>query len=809
MFKLAIKMLFGRMKWFLLITISLGITLACIISLLTAADSIKISLQNNAYNSYGEHSGVLIGVEEPKHALLSRGNFDVGEYQLIDKLKINKNLAATIGWMDTSALKIGHIKLLEGTFPKNDNEVAIESFYLEKLDPMWKIGTEREIPINNTITEVKLVGIIDDYSAKWTVPFNIEKGVNDLPNIFMGNKIDDLRNQKNNYLIKFDKDNKYNLEKMSILLEKYKNKGMINEKLFFIGLKQYDNISTLTIMFQLLMLVVASICFWGLFYYFNLFQSQKDAQLKALGCSNVYLYNLRIIQCLFILITSLFFSIPLNVIFHKLIISNTFMQGDFKLTQVNILSKVFLWIVILFVVLVIISTKSIKKFKIYSINDLINNNNFYSNRDNKLSNKFSSFLTRQLAIQIEQFPKQSILMIISLCLSINVVIFSFFLEKESQGIWDAKQDYYIDAQEMYGYENIKNLNVLVNPGLTFPLDEVKRLEEASGIQYIEKNPFMIDVHPLIDPNLVVPSIKYWIEQNGSSNNSYDNDVIIPNVNYKIVSAKEFSKLFSLKEYDSFKGKILIEVPKEITNNQKNKELVGEKLGFIKMHRDSGQLKTKKWDFEIFDVITSEKSSAVGATMTIIFDEQTAVDSKIFTGYKDLTIYLEEDITEKEEKVIESLVYKMVAPIPGSLYQKIATTKIEDAKISSYIGFLGKLSFGISLFLSIISIISILLSKYYIKKRTWGIYQSLGMRKQSIVNLLGFEMMIYFFVSIVLSTLTFFLVMIVQNHIYSTMFYTVHYLVTVLLILIIATISIFVFGKIIKQQSILSLIRLDE
>ncbi|WP_339230026.1 FtsX-like permease family protein [Aeribacillus sp. FSL K6-2833] len=196
-------------------------------------------------------------------------------------------------------------------------------------------------------------------------------------------------------------------------------------------------------------------------------------------------------------------------------------------------------------------------------------------------------------------------------------------------------------------------------------------------------------------------------------------------------------------------------------------------------------------------------------ITILLDEKTAVDSKIFTGYKDLTIYLEDNISSIEEKIIDSLVYEMVASIPGSLYQKISTTQIEEMKISSYIGFLGKLSFLISLFLSMTSIISILLSKYYIKKRTWGIYLSLGMRKRFVMKLLSFEIFIYFFISIVISTILFFLSMKVLNHVYPTSFYTIYYIFAVLFILIIATLGVFVLSKIIKNQSILDLLRLKE
>lgn len=809
MIKFSIKLLIARLKWFLVMTIALGITLAFITSLITSSEAIKTSLKNKAYKNYGEHSGLLIGIKESK-SLLNNNNFDAGEYQLIDTLKISEDLSATIGWMNIDAFKIGHINLIKGKFPTNENEVAIESFYLEKLDPTWKLGDTKKLLINNNVTQVKLVGIIENYSAKWSVPYNIEKGVNDFPNILVANKDNSLTS---NFLIKFNKDPKENEEEMLKLLEIYNDQGIINEKLFYKGLNQYDNITNLTFFFQIITLIVASFCFWSLFYYFNFFQLQKDALFKAAGSNNLNLYKLHFFQCLIIFLSSILFSIPLNIALHKLIIKKTFFEGELNPSQLStIINTVSIWIIILFTIVVIISTKSINKFNKKSINNILHNNSHSKNKGDYLIYKFSSFIKKQLVIQMVQYPKHSLLIIFNLSICTMIILFSFFLQKESEGIWDAKQDYYIDSQEIYSYENIQNLNVLAHKGLTFPIHEVKQLEQTRGIKYIDKNPFMIDVHPLIKPNLLTSSIENWIKQNGSLNNLYEQDIIIPNVSYRIVNEVEFGEIYKSKDFESFKGKILLILPKTEINN--NSKLIGEKLSFIKMYRESDQLKTKKWEFEVFDVIGSANSNENNMSInyneiTILLDEKTAVDSKIFTGYKDLTIYLEDNISSIEEKIIDSLVYEMVASIPGSLYQKISTTQIEEMKISSYIGFLGKLSFLISLFLSMTSIISILLSKYYIKKRTWGIYLSLGMRKRFVMKLLSFEIFIYFFISIVISTILFFLSMKVLNHVYPTSFYTIYYIFAVLFILIIATLGVFVLSKIIKNQSILDLLRLKE
>lgn len=110
-----------------------------------------------------------------------------------------------------------------------------------------EIRRHKKLLINNNVTQVKLVGIIENYSAKWSVPYNIEKGVNDFPNILVANKDNSLTS---NFLIKFNKDPKENEEEMLKLLEIYNDQGIINEKLFYKGLNQYDNITNLTFFFK-------------------------------------------------------------------------------------------------------------------------------------------------------------------------------------------------------------------------------------------------------------------------------------------------------------------------------------------------------------------------------------------------------------------------------------------------------------------------------------------------------------------------------------------------------------------------------
>ncbi|WP_374717496.1 FtsX-like permease family protein [Neobacillus sp.] len=817
MFKLALKFLFSRKKWLILMIGSLAITIASVTSIFTASEAIKEALKEKAYNLYGEHTGILTGIYETKESLQKEANM-VGEYQLIDTIIIDKDKLATIGWMDNDALKLGHIKLLEGKFPKKDKEVAIESAYLQLIDDNWKIGQKRKIHINDKEVNVRLVGIIKNYSAQWSVPINLEKGVNDFPNIFISNKHTYTESKSKNFLIKFNGNNKKATEKMEHLLNKFNQKGMINEKLFNKGLIDYDTIFFLSITFQCLTLLLSLFCIVSLFSYFNIEQNHKIAVLKAIGSNKLKLYKIYFYQCLIIFLLSLIVAIPLQLVLHLLIIDQSFKQGTINTSNIfYLISVIAIWLFLIFIIIFFISTRSVKKSDRFSINELLSKQMDPSYLYDIFTKKFNlkSFTKKQLARQLFIYPKQLIFTILILCFTILLITFSIFIQKEAAGIWDTTQEYYLTSQETYGYETIDNFNVLKNQGLTFSVEDVKEIEKIPGILYIDKNPFMVDVHPLIHSNLITPSIRKWIEDYGSVDDLNNDKEIIPNVKYTIVNSEEFNEIYSGKEYKDFVGKILLYIPSN-NRSSNDKELVGKKLSLIKKYKSNNGFETIQKDFEIFDVINKPLVKKIidhhkiqNNEITIVLDEQTALKSGLFPGYNELGIYIQKNLSTREYENIDHKVTGLIATIPGSLFQNIPEFIKEDTKIYSLTGFLGILSFIVASILTVISIVIIVFSKYNLEKRNWGIYLSLGMNKKQIIKFLNLEIQTYLFISTIISSIIFIIGMIIINHIYPFSFYLKYFCLAILSISIFLIIGSVVLGKIIKNQSISSILRIVE
>ncbi len=814
MFKLALKFLFSRKKWLVLMVCSFAIIIASVTSIFTASEAIKESLKKNAYDQFGEHTGILTGIDETKKALQKKA-LKVGEFQLVNTIVFDKNKLATVGWMDADALKMGHIKLLAGTYPKKNNEVAIESAYLQLMDINWKIGQKRKLQINKQEVNVRLVGIVKNYSAQWSVPIDLKKGKNDLPNIFISSQRGFTDNKSKSFLIKLDVTKNSVEEKMGQLLNDYNQNGIVNERLYNKGLIDYDTVFFLSVVFQSLTILFSLFSIASLFTYFNIEQSQKIAILKAIGANKRNLYKLYFFQSITIFILSVAAAVPFQFFLHFLIIDNSFKQGVFPkstiLFQVSIIAS---WLLLLFLIMFFIAIQFVKKSDHFSVNEWLNRKidpgYLYDVWTEKIT--IHSFTIKQLARQLFIYPKQIIFTILILCFSILLITFSVFIQKESAGIWDNPQSYYLTSQETYGYKTIDSLNVLKNQGLTFSVEDVKDIENTPGVVYVDKTPFMVDVQPLINPKFITPTLRKWIEEFATGNNIYNDKEIIPNVRYTIVNSKEFKELFSGMQYKAFIGKVMLYLPAK-SKILADKELIGKKLSLIKMVNGTNGLKTKQKDFKIAGVINKPLVKKIinsykieNEEVTIVLDEQTAVQSGLFPGYNELGIYTKNNLSNREYENIDNKINRLIATFPGSLLQNIPKFIKEDSKIYSLVGFLGILSFSVAVVLSVISIVMIVFGKFQLQKRNWGIYLSLGMNKNQVVKFLLIEMMFYLVMSVLVSGIIFIIALSILNHTYPVLFYLNYFSLAVLMIFSLLIVGSLILGRVIKDQSVFSILR---
>ena len=818
MIKLGWKLLVSRMKWFMLMCATISLLLASITSIFTASKSIKMSLKEHAYQDYGQQTLVLLESDQSYASLKNKKDVEaIGQFKLLGTVDLHEGHTATVGTMDNDAQKLGKLETIEGNFPSIENGIAIESTYLSLIDKNWELGEKKKLIINGKSTDVTLTGIIKDYSAKWTVPIEVEKGINDFPNIIISENNSLTESSNTRFLIKLKGSLKEKEQRAPTFIEENGQDGFTNERLFSLGLMNYEHITMVSFIFQISILITSFLCMYSIFYFFYNGQQKKFSLLVAMGAKEKDLLKILLSQNVFIFFSSVIISIPFILLFHYVIITKTYQFGQYSFSDsVQSFILVLIYMLIIFLITIWNAVHEIKRLKKHTINETLKGEQIRPYKELKFTDRLNNFTVKQMFSQTMTYPKQSLLIILTITFSILIIIFSIYVEKETIGLWDDKRyQYYLNSQEIYSFDTIDNLTVLTKPGLTFSAKDVEDLENKSGITFVQKTPFLVDLHPLINEKIISFSLESWINQQEEIPLTYDGEQIIPNVKYLLLNQNEFVKYFPEKDYKEFKDKAILYIPSTIDDS--NEGLVDEPITFIRRtHNANGSYETNKWDYKISDVYNGPFTIELDDTyqieednLVILLDEQTAIDNGIFQGYNELDIYLDEKITSEKIEDIEASIHKLNAITPGSLYQNIPLDFSNRSRISVFIGVLGKLAFATSVILSILSITVVVYSKYHLKKKEWGIYLSMGMKKKDVYFLLYYEMILYFIIASLLALCIFSYTILLTHIEYSLMYYLNYFSLTAIFIFFLISVSMAVIITLIRKQSIFSLLRENE
>lgn len=809
MFKLSYKLLTSRIKWMIFLVVVFGFIISSVVSIFTASSTIKFGLFYKSFQQYGEFSGVLYNLSEKNIDIIEEEN-EIGRFAITGSLCIEKNKLASVGWVDQEFTKLGHIKLISGNFPQNFNEVAIESYYLQSIDSTWEVGEFRSLKIENEYKQLKLVGIVENYSAKWS------DGKISFPNLFVSSN---TKNSVNAYLIGFNNNNiKQSITNIENLINANNGNGFLNDMLLYNGLKDINNITIISFCIQLFILLVASLSIIIMMSYFNANQMTKFAVFKVLGCTNKMLFIISTIQTLLIYVFGLAFSSPLLFIFHYILTRNTYGYSLIENNLWKLLLYTIIWLVLLFITILWLSLMALKKqySNCISANLRGSISGFLMTRLSKTRH----YVIKQLTIQIFSNPKNAVLALLTLSISILLTLLSYTMANESAGIWDTEIDYFLTSRKTIRMESINNMTIVDENIRTFDPSEVKKIESLFGIKYIDKNPFMMDVFPIFQEKILTASLLNLINKYAQTYDIYDDynnptEILISNVNYVLTDDNYFSKTYSYVNKEKLKKGVIIYLPNATDDDIER--LKGRKITFKRAYISNKSYLTKNWDFTILDVINlpyavelynGEIISKNG--ITIVMSEKTALNEEITTGYKDLVIYQENDISKENADNIYNKVYSLVEGIPGSLFQYVPNVIHEQTRITEYLNFTGRFAFYISIILAICCINIVVWGKYRSQKRYWGIYRALGMSSNKIFVYLLMEILLFFiFASLISSLLYSAFLFLIHSMTYSLVFYIVFAIITMMLTLFLLVISSIYIKVIVQQDSIASLLRVVE
>ncbi len=146
-------------------------------------DGISSAVMNQRKNIYGEWEYGLVNMDADSQTLIEDHPFieSKGKIQIYGVLagSYMDNKQANIGTMDQTAWNIGHLQMLKGHLPENEQEIAMESGMLTALGYQGTPGEKITLNIVTTTAyqndmvgkayTYTLCGVIKDYQVNWDI----------------------------------------------------------------------------------------------------------------------------------------------------------------------------------------------------------------------------------------------------------------------------------------------------------------------------------------------------------------------------------------------------------------------------------------------------------------------------------------------------------------------------------------------------------------------------------------------------------------------------------------------------------------
>ena len=146
-------------------------------------DGISSAVMNQRKNIYGEWEYGLVNMDAGSQSLVEDHPFieSKGKIQIYGVLagSYMDNKQANIGTMDQTAWNLGHLQMLKGHLPENEQEIAIESGMLTALGYQGEPGEKIALNIVTTTAyqndmdgkayTYTLCGVIKDYQVNWDI----------------------------------------------------------------------------------------------------------------------------------------------------------------------------------------------------------------------------------------------------------------------------------------------------------------------------------------------------------------------------------------------------------------------------------------------------------------------------------------------------------------------------------------------------------------------------------------------------------------------------------------------------------------
>ena len=684
MFKIAIKLLKSRKYISALFIIIVAFSIISLTLVDCSLSSIQNSILEKNKMKYGSHHGIFYDVS-PKQI----DNIDMhhisesGKIYLLGVGKVTQG-DVTVGFFDEDALKMRELHLLEGHFPQNNNEIAVEKSQLKKFGSNAAIGSKVSIHLDNGEKFYTISGIIRDYSSYWGVSDYQTRGTNTLPEIITYPTSTKEINTVHTHFIfnyKFDM-GVYDASKIRILGE---DANIDMYSIVYNGMtyiEEYGIINILKIIRVVLLTSVLLVIFFTsamlIDMYINKF-SRTYMILYQCGASTQTVNKLKVFQFAIILIISLIVALIVSMV--SLFLINKFMPLNFeyRLNLYYLLSVILAIAIIVFNSYKAVYCKDNNKIKANKIVKRIKP----KRKRNLLSDIVLFGLSKNRGHQVKS--ALAIILLVSATFFSAVYIFDI-----SDGDASELADFAVLGSSSEVSLEAGNYEVVQNNNQYITFDEADKTAGLAGVRTVYRKPFTVGNVLVIDN---VKADTYW-----SSWSKYDSDyfgvgnyynyrtrdkIVANEIEFYILTTEEAALLN--KQYPEYKfsklydnNSIIIFAPKRMSKgnklsgsnildnatisidrieHKKNSDLAYPKADdtkYISNLIKSVQIIDEALDININgEVLQSEFP-------TIMMTENTAQKNNIMKGYSSIDINLDENINDHEYKTIENQLLELSA-----------------------------------------------------------------------------------------------------------------------------------------------------
>ncbi len=399
---------------------------------------------------------------------------------------------------DAESFKLSRVKVLEGTFPTKDNEIAIEKWVLKFLDKPVKLGDEISIPDENKNTKTYILkGILENRNnAQGSGTVNAYKLI-------------DKPSEKTKIMIKL-KDNVDKKAFIKELKDEYgkDNVGANNSLLRFTGESENDNTNNALITATCIIIgIVAIATVFVIYNAFNISIAERMKQfglLRAIGTTKKQMMNLVLREATVMSIIAIPIGLLCGVI-AIYIVAFIFskMPGSEGLGKLAVIVEPNVIIISTLVGLVSIYISAFLPARAAGkISPLvaINNGTLITKEKNKRSKKWLNKIfkvNRVMAIKnVKRSKKRFYLSTISMAISVTLfVTFTSFMDLTNTFVGPTNEENKVNFE----------LGAISDKGISE--DIIKEVKNIDGISKINKSYTTVDSNALIKENQISDLLK--------------------------------------------------------------------------------------------------------------------------------------------------------------------------------------------------------------------------------------------------------------------------------------------------------------